>query len=324
MTRIEELWESLRSGIDGNPADGLGGQLVRIDMEHPFDIYAGVDSGGAAMFAISVGVRPQAIDVDTQALSCFTMPRAGGRFLVGLRLAATMLESVFGRLCQDLADAAADVDSEAALFALFRARLHLWKRLFEDGGLGLLKKQEIRELIAELLALGEYIRTGLADPLQLVTCWKNPAAVQDFVFPDRAVEVTSVPPGVGTVGIASALQLDAVVPLALRVCVLRESAISDPGTLTLPLLVARTAEMLAGIPGAVATLHDRLLAAGYVEQEHYHNVAFVPLETRHYAVGDGFPRLVRATLQAGILDASYTILLASIGAFQIPEHSHAA
>lgn len=324
MTRIEELWESLRSGMGGSPGDAGGWQLVRIDMEHPFDIYAGTDGTGAAVFAISVGVRPPAIDADTQALTCFTMPRAGGRSLMGLRLASTTLESVFGRLCQDLTDAATDVGSEAALVALFRARLQLWKRLFRDGGLGLLKKHEIRELVAELLALGEYIDADRENPLQPVICWKNPCASQDFVFPDRALEVASVGPGAEAVGIASALQLDAAVPLTLRVCVLRECDATDRGALTLPLLVARTAQTLAGVAGAPGALHDRLLAAGYVEHEHYHTIAFVPLETRHYAVGDGFPRLVRANLPAGIPDVTYTILHASIGAFQIPEHSHAA
>jgi hypothetical protein len=324
MTRIEELWESLRSGVAGSPGDAGGWQLVRIDTQHPFDIYAGIDGTGTAVFAMSVGVRPPAIDADTQALSYFTMPRAGGRSLMGLRLTATALESVFGRLCQDLTDAAADVASEAALVSLFRARLQLWKRLFRDGSLGLLKKQEIRELIAELLALGECIRTGPQDPLQAVTCWKNPGAAQDFVFPDRALEVTSVPPGASAISIGSALQLDSAVPLVLLVCVLREGAAGDPGALTLPLLVTRTAEMLAGSPGAVTALHDRLLTAGYVEHEYYRSIAFVPVETRHYAVRDEFPRLVTAGLPAGIPDATYTILLASIGAFQIPEHLHAA
>ena len=325
MTRIEELWESLRSGLNGTADDAAGGwQLVRIDMEHPFDIYAGIDAGGAAMFAISVGVRPPAINADTQALTCFTVPRPGGRFLLGLRLAATMLESVFGRLCQDLADAAADVGGEAALVGLFRARLQLWKRLFKDGGLGLLKKKEIRELVAELLALAGYIGAGREDPLQPVTCWKNPGGAQDFVFPGHALEVTTVAPGADAVAIGSALQLDATVPLTLRVCVLRESAASDPGALTLPLLVARTGQMLDGVPGGRGALCDRLLAAGYVEHEHYHTIAFVPLETRHYAVGDGFPRLVPATLPAEIPDASYTILLAPIRAFQIPETFDAA
>lgn len=157
-----------------------------------------------------------------------------------------------------------------------------------------------------------------------MTCWKTAGAAQDFVFPDRAVEVVSAAPGAGTVGIGSVLQLDAPVPLALRVCVLREGAATDPGALTLPLLVARIMAMLRGVPGAHGALHDRLLAAGYVEHDHYRTVAFVPLETRHYQVAGGFPRLVRATLPAGIADASYTIFLSSIEEFQIPEHSHAA
>lgn len=63
------------------------------------------------------------------------------------------LEQVFGRLCQDLIDAAAKVATEAALVSLFRERLLLWKRLFRDGGSGFLQKFQIKGLIAELLAL---------------------------------------------------------------------------------------------------------------------------------------------------------------------------
>jgi len=324
MTRIEELWASLRSGAAGTAPAGDGARLVRIDPQHPFDIYAGVDGNGAAMFAIGTSVRPPAIAAGTEALAYFSLQRGPGRWFMGLRLAGSALEGVFGRLCQDLADSAAGVATEAALVALFRARLQLWKRLFRDGGLGLLKKHEIRELVAELLALCDFIDAGPEDPLQAIICWKNPGVGQDFVFPDRALEVASTAPGAGAVGIASVLQLDAPVPLTLRVCELRESAVTDPGALTLPLLVTRTAQMLGGQPGAPAVLYDRLLAAGYVEHDHYRTVAFVPIGTRHYAVGDGFPRLVRATLPDGIADASYTILFSSIEAFQIPEHSHAA
>lgn len=327
MTRTEEIWKSLRSGTDGGPAPaGDGWQLVRIDPQHPFDIYAGIDGGGAAVFALSVSVRPPSITDGSEALTYFTMPRAGGRSLMGLRLGGAALESVFGRLCQDLADAAAGVGTEAALVTLFRARLKLWKRLFRDGSQGLLKKHQIRELVAELLALGDLVDASPDQPLQPVTCWKVPGSAQDFVFPDRALEVASVAPGADTVAIASVLQLDAPVPgpLTLRVCVLRDSALGDPGALTLPLLVSRTEQILDGVPGARAALCDRLLAAGYVEHEYYRSIAFVPLGTQDHAVRDGFPRLVRATLPAGIPDATYTILLSSIEAFQIPEHLHAA
>ena len=325
MTRTEEIWKSLRSGTDGGPVPpGDGWQLVRIDPQHPFDIYAGIDGSGAAVFALSVSVRPPSITDGSEALTYFTMPRAGGRSLMGLRLGGAALESVFGRLCQDLADAAAGVGTETALVALFRARLKLWKRLFRDGSPGLLKKHQIRELIAELLALADLVDASPEQPLQPVTCWKVPGSAQDFVFPDRALEVASVAPGADTVDIASVLQLDAPVPLTLRVCVLRESVPADPGALTLPLLVSRTGQMLDGVPGARAALCDRLLAAGYVEHEYYRSIAFVPLETRDHAVLDGFPRLVRTTLPAGIPDATYTILLSSIEAFQIPEHLHAA
>jgi len=325
MTRIEQLWLEIRRDMAGEQLAGSSWTLIRVDPRHPFNIYAGVNGNGSAMLAIGVSSRPLAIDADTGALGYVRIQRAGGDWVMGLRLEEPGLETVFGRLCQDLVDTAAGVATETALVALFRDRLLLWKRLFRDGGSGLLQKFQIKGLIAEMLALEEFISANAADPLQPLAAWTGPKGTsQDFLFAGYAVEVKAVSPDAEAVGISSAKQLDAPVPLSLRVCVLREASPSEKGALTLPLLVTRIEELLADSAGATAAYRDRLLEAGYVEHDHYQNTAFTPMETRHYAVGDGFPRLVPATLPAGIPNVTYSILFSSITPFLNPPNSHAA
>lgn len=325
MTRIEELWQSIRRDAYAGPVSEDGWRLVRVDPHHPFDIYAGVDDNGSVMMAIGTSVRPPAIDADTGSLGYIRLQRAAGRWIMGLRLEGRGLEGVFGRLCQDLADAAVGVATEAMLVSLFRERLLLWKRLFRESGTGLLQKFQIKGLIAELLALEDMIRSHPADPLLPILSWIGPGGTsQDFLYASSAVEVKAVSPAAEAVSISSAGQLDAPVPLTLRVSVLREASPSELGALTLPRLVSRVEHCIAGFQHACSTFREKVLEAGYVEHEYYQTVAFTLLETRHYAVREGFPRIVPAGLPAGIPDVTYTIQLSSIEGFQIPENHDAA
>lgn len=325
MTKIEELWQSIRQESSAGLSADDGWKLLRLNPQHPFDIYAAVDVNGLAVLAIGTSAPPPSIDGDTGALGYIRFQRSGGRWLMGLRLAGAGLEGVFGRLCQDLADAAAGVSTEAALVALFRERLTLWKRLFRDGGSGLMQKFQIKGLLGELLALEDFMRARAADPLQALMAWTGPAgADQDFLFSDHAVEVKAVSAGASSVGISSAGQLQCVVPLQLRIGILRDAAPEEPAALTLPRLVARIEQLLAASPGGTTLFRDKMLEAGYVEHEYYRSIAFSLLETCHYSVEPGFPRIVPASLPAGIPEVSYSILFAAIEEFRVSETKHAA
>lgn len=325
MTRIESLWQEIRKEAAGSRISEGEFRLVRVDSQHPFEIYAGVDGAGSVMLAVGVRARPPVMDADTGALNYIRTQRAGGTWIMALRLAGSDLEQVFGRLCQDLIDAAAKVATEAALVSLFRERLLLWKRLFRDGGSGFLQKFQIKGLIAELLALEAFIVSHTDDPALPVMSWVGPAgADQDFLFAGRAVEIKAVSPGAEKVGIASAGQLYADVPLELHLYVLRESSSSEAGAISLPVIASRVEQRLADRPDALHAYRSKLIEAGYVEHDHYQSVAFTLMETRRYTVCDDFPRLVRPGLPEAIADLTYSILISSIVPFQILESSDAA
>ena len=325
MTRIEYLWQSIRDEATISQQTENGWKLVRLDSDHLFDIYAAIDGNGLAMLAIGTSTLPPSINGDTGALDYIRFQRSGGRWLMGLRLAGQGLEGVFGRLCQDLADAAAEVATETALVALFRERLMLWRRLFRDGANGLLQKFQIKGLIGELIALEEFIQLYPDEPLLPILAWTGPQGTsQDFLFSDHAVEVKAVSANAMAVSISSAKQLDCLLPLLLRTYVLREASTEETGALTLPLLAVRIEQLLAVVPGGVAVFREKLLESGYVEHEYYRSVAYSPVETRLYNVGAAFPRIIPTSLPVGIPDVSYSILFSALEKFRVLETQNAA
>ncbi|GJG98559.1 PD-(D/E)XK motif protein [Cupriavidus pauculus] len=322
MTRIESLWQTIRQEAAGSRIPEGEFRLVRIDLTHAFEIYAGVDGTSSVMLAVGVSGRPPVIDADSGALNYIRAQRAGGNWIMALRLAGVGLEQVFGRLCQDLIDTAAHVPTETALVSLFRERLLLWKRLFRDGSSGLLQKFQIKGLIAELLALESFMIDYPEDPAVAVVSWIGSfGADQDFLFADHAVEIKAISPGAEKVSIASAAQLCAEVPLELHLYVLRDCTPTEPGAISLPVLVNRIEQRLAERPDALNAFRTRMMEAEYVEHDHYLGVSFTLMETRRYAVCDDFPRLVRSKLPDAIADVTYSIMLSSIAPFQIPENS---
>lgn len=318
MTPIEKLWNDIKFDLKPNPINEEECRFVKIEADNFFEIFAGVDGSGFVIFAFCVGVRPPMIDFETGALDYFRRQRVQGKWLMALRLKSDGLEQVFGRLCQDLIDEATEVPTEAALISLFRDRLILWKRLFQQGNEGLMEPYQIKGLIAELLALQSFITDDPENPISPVVAWTGPSrADQDFLFPEKSIEIKAISPFVREVGIASAVQLDASVPLELHVYTLRDSALDEEGSISLAILVFRLESILFKSTNALRLFRQKLLEAGYVEHDYYKSVAYSLTDIKKYFVSDGFPRLTQSMLPNGVANITYSISLASMLPFQL-------
>ncbi len=317
MTKIEELWRDALQQARNKPIEANGFRLTRMAPESRFDIYAGVDSSSFVLLAIGIHARPPNIATDSSSLDYFRQQRKDGSWLMVLRLRQNGLETVFGRLCQDLADAAEGVPDEKALVVLFRERLNLWKKLFQHGGSGFLQLHEIKGLIAEMLLLELLIRDGERDVHEMVSGWIGPlGADQDFMYSDRAIEVKAIGPGAESISISSLEQLDCAVPMDLILATLRPATPGEPGAIGLNALAARIEGMIAESPEALNIFKERLLEARYVEHEFYETVLFEPTSIAAYSVRDTFPKLVRDMVPAGIVGASYSVGIDSIADFR--------
>jgi hypothetical protein len=308
MTKIEQVWKAALQKSDEFPIDGTGYRLNRIDSDSPLDIYAGIDAACSVMIAIGLTCRPPSVDMEASAFDYFRHQRLDGSWLMVLRLKRHGLEAVFGRLCQDLLDAADNVNGEMALAALFRERLLLWKRLFEHGANGLLEANQIKGLMAELLTLESLIVRFHRDLGEAVNGWVGPlGADQDFVFSDTVLEVKAIRPGANEISISSLDQLSSPLPIKLVIFSMRSAVPGEHDAFSLNEVVARLESLISSDPGALLTFKDRLLEAGFVEQNYYDTICFEHIENKWYAVDVGFPRLTTQSVAEGITRVEYTI-----------------
>lgn len=317
MTKIEDLWKDAFHQATTSPIEPNGFRLTRISKESRFDIYAGIDTSSFVLLAIGTHAKPPGISTDASSLDYFRQQRSDQSWLMVLRLRQHGLETVFGKLCQDLVDAAEGVSDEKALVALFRERLSLWKRLFHPGGTGFLQPHEIKGLIAELLVLESLIGSDERDLEETIVGWVGPlGADQDFLYSDRAFEVKALGPGADSVSIASLEQLDCAVPLHLTLVTLRQASSGEPNAVGLNTMAARIEGTVAANPGALRTFKGRLLEAGYVEHEFYDTVLFEPMSLVSYRVDEGFPRISRDMVPSGIASATYSLDINAIDKYR--------
>lgn len=316
MTKIEALWQEGIRQAKLKPIEENGYRLTRMTLESRFDVYAGIDSSCFVLLAIGVHARPPNVATESSSLDYFRQQRQDGSWLMVLRLRQNGLESVFGRLCQDLVDAAEGMPDEKALVGLFRDRLNLWKKLFQHGGNGFLQSHEIKGLIAELLVLESLLRNEERGAHETVVGWIGPlGADQDFMYSDRALEVKAIGPGAECVSISSLEQLDCPVPLHLVLVTLRQATLGEIGAVGLNNLTTRIEGLIASSPEALSVFKERLLEARYVEHDYYDGLLFEPMSRISYRVGEKFPKLVNGMVPAGIANASYAVEINAITEF---------
>jgi hypothetical protein len=325
MTKIESLWQALRERTESVTTESGGIRLLRLDPEYPYSIFAGVDDSGNSLLAIGVDSLPPNISIKPQSFDYFRQQRAGGSWLMVLRLIRSDLDQVFGHLCQDLVDAAASVPSQAMLIKLFIERLILWQKLFQQGNSGCLESYQIKGLMAELLSLEHLLMEKSSAMAEITMAWTGPlGADQDFIFGDRAIEIKATSPSADKVSISSVEQLESLVPMELWIYVLKESAKGEQDCICLIELTTKIEGLLSKCTEGLMIFKERLLAAGYIEQDFYKSACFSVMDYNKYSISAGFPRLIRTELPLGISDISYSISLSTIDPFKIkPRVSHA-
>lgn len=316
MTKIEALWQEAIRQARLKPIEENGYRLTRMAPDSRFDIYAGIDASSFVLLAIGIHTRPPNVATESSSLDYFRQQRQDGSWLMVLRLRQNGLESVFGRLCQDLVDAAGDMPDEKALVGLFRDRLNLWKKLFQHGRSGFLQPHEIKGLIAELLVLESLLCNENRDPHETIVGWIGPlGADQDFMYSDHAIEVKAIGPGAESVSISSLEQLDCAVPMHLILATLRPATPGEPGAVGLNGLSTRIEGSIASSPEALNVFKERLLEARYVEHDFYDTVLFEPMSSMSYQVDETFPKLVSGMVPAGVVEASYKVEISAIAEF---------
>lgn len=313
--KIDQFWNEMVSNSE-NAHFSEGEFVLRlVSSDVPFKIFVGLDLDHKRLLALETSIKTPDILLETEAISYFRQQRLSGEWLLVLRLEKIELTPVFGRLCQDLIDTAISIQTQTGLVKFFIERLHLWKKLFQDGNNGLLEKHQIKGLLAELITL-ERLLDIREDKLTTLVAWTGPQrADQDFVFSDLAIEVKAISPSTTKIGISSIEQLEAIQQLELWVYMLRDSG-NQPESVNLNSQYMKIESKLSSEPMPLKIFREKMLDAGYVEHEYYENFNFMIMDFIKFEVLDSFPKLTREHMHAGITNATYSISIDALTDFR--------
>ena len=298
---IEELWQSLRTSAS---------QVHRrVNSTHSLELYAEFDPPdrfGLVLFSHREPPEPRPL----RSLHMDRGLRPDGRWWLRLSIEGRTLQPVFAGLCRDIIVFTRTNVADDTAAAVILSRVDRWRRLLQ-GELRGLSESELRGLIGELIVLETDLLPALP-AIDAVTAWNGPfGAAQDFTLPTgQRIEAKALRRDASSCRINGLRQLDpGPDTLVLAVVRLDQTGADADGAITATRLVNRLRDQLAAEPFAQNEFDSRLAAAGWHEHPDHDRFAVRLLGIERHAVDSAFPRLIRATVPRGVLEADYEIAL---------------
>jgi Putative PD-(D/E)XK family member, (DUF4420) len=182
-----------------------------------------------------------------------------------------------------------------------------------------LTREEQAGLLGEL-AVMELMATEIGLP-RAIAAWCGPlAGIHDFEGARVAIQVKAAIGLSHHIRISRLDQLDAE---SLGALVLARARFQEaPDGLTLPEVIGALRKRVdQDFPNAATELAEKLMRAGYLEADaEVYGLMRTALQKLHgFSVGDGFPRLIGATVPPAIVDAAYSLDERQLAPFRIGE-----
>lgn len=297
---------------------GAGSGYLRVSATHFLDLFVGVEDGKRALLLICDREPGEAPTME--ALTVYRRKREDERWAFLVSLERKNLGGLFSYLAEDLVHSTENERDCVRAAACVVERLKWWTRLLSRARSGLLGEMELRGLVGELIFLRECAIPALGASAAVDGWVGQFDAPRDFRYADVDVEVKTHSRDSADIRISSAEQLDpAGVPIVLATIELDLVQADTAGSFSVDALVKHVRAACEPEANAVEGLDQRLWAAGYVPDPHYEKVYFRNSGPVLHLCGDGFPRLIRSELPAGITKCSYEIALAAMRGFRISE-----
>lgn len=311
-------WGALRRPAAGNPVSG-----VRVEAEHPWNVYWALDSDGRQVLALKHS---------TPVPTSLRLPRAKGLLveheqlaepngaLLLLVLTEPTLRDIFWRLCTDVVESTRSSRTEGEAVATFIQRTWRWHHLLRGGGDTRLSREQQMGLLGELAVLERMLLPNLAASIA-VDGWQGPAGMpKDFEVGLVGIESKAQgPSGREEVKISSIDQLARAGLDVLYLCVTGVAASPDAQTGTTVAEAAESLRSKLGVvdPSAAATFDAKLSAYGFEWSDDYSDARWIVGETSIYEVGEDFPRIEPSALPPSIIRMKYVIRLSECDAFLV-------
>jgi hypothetical protein len=296
---------------------------LRVDADHPLDLYWAKDHLGQYLFVYEYAAGKELdknITPDLVGIETIPMALGNGRARLVLVLKDKCNWELFYSICTDLLNATRLINQTCTAVDSILRRLYRWQEFLKKNHSDLLSEEKIKGLIGELIFLRNHLipRYGVIDAVKF---WCGPEGTpQDFNVNDSAVEVkcqagSSLP----CVKIASPDQLSSQLPKTyLYVVTLGKTTEDNEGALNLPLLIESVQnELRHGTAQSAERFLDLLCQVNYYHSNKYMEFNYLLLEEQVFEVKDEFPRVCPEDLAPGVIKLSYSLSLADCEPYSI-------
>jgi hypothetical protein len=221
---------------------------------------------------------------------------------------------LFISFCEDLCLFLSEC-AYASLTRNLQHRIIRWQEMFKRGKSNILTENEIRGLFGELYVVEQMLHHSQFDKRSIIKSWiGSEHSDQDFIFPDIALEIKTLPHNQTSIRISSERQLDISQQSIYLICLqlLLESTGQSLNELERHILGILEDEHI------IELFHHKLALRGYIPIPQYDDYRFNIQNISVYNVAEPFPAIRKSQLPFGISSVSYSIDLEALAPFQVP------
>lgn len=293
---------------------GRGYQLV--DPNHPLQWHIGLSDVGKMTLLLMTSVTAPRLN-SSKSIEISLGLRPDELWTISFDLLRMDQIDVFALLCADIIEYSRNADSEEDGVSKAANRYKQWNLLMERQKSPLLSESAQKGLIGELLVM-KYLRETKGFTLaSIISAWQEPEySDQDFRFAETWYEVKTTGLSSHAVTISSAEQLDSDVDGHLAIYRIDKCNADDPRSITLLEAVQMIKEMLSDDLGALTAFEHKLTEYGFIDAPDYGQQHYKAGRLDFYSVGESFPRILRRTLPAAVLNTSYSLDIAAIDSWR--------
>ena len=237
-----------------------------------------------------------------------------GKFNAVIVLIEPDLLPLFISFCEDLCLFLSDCKYES-LTRNLQNRIIRWHEMFKRGTSNLLSENEIRGLFGELHILERLIHHNHYDNYMIISSWiGSENSDQDFIFPELALEVKTLPHNQSNIRISSESQLDLMHKSLYLICL---QLARQPCGLSINDLEKRITKLFNDEELA-EQFHYKLALRGFISIPEYEEYRFQIHHISSYEVTKEFPAIRKSLLPPGISAVNYSISLDALAQYQTP------
>ena len=282
----------------------------RINSKHPIDIFVGYNDQGQATLTIKEKSNKENNLESTKYIVATIYKNENKTTYLTFNLLDDSMYSIFLRFCEDVITNSKNISKQNSIDFVIR-RWSSWKKIFKNQRLSILSEKEIMGLIGELIFLKNNSIPKFGENIGIESWQGSSKTSKDFELINTWYEIKTKSRTTSTITISSIDQLDSHIIGYLVVNTLEKSNSTSNRSISLNKLIKEIENGINLFENKLK-FRDKILECGYFENEEYDKYNFKLLSTDFYKISNDFPKVKKNSLDKGIVDVSYKIVIDSI------------